>query len=309
MANKIIKIPVSSIDGLNENGGYSLRYRIASKDGNRKSEWSDITNINFATDIGFGYVYSFYERLGFGKARLEYYNLAAPLDANNFKDPHSVLIGSPAQEQAYSITSVFRFLPQGDRIDSSISISQDTEGILTYSWDSLERYGTYAQQKFDVYLCFRDDASGWGNWNFAGTTTANSFSFTSPLQGQYVQAAVFLSSFPKLDNIYHNETNFVSISSPFNVYRDSGVASVSSWTVPGTGGKYSATLSGLAEKFPANGWQGRKVYADTTASSKDRGAFVEALVTVKRRISDSSIEIETSNSGATTGNIYNVSLV
>ena len=67
MANKIIKVPVKDIDGLNKDGGYSFRYRIVSKDGNRKSEWSEITTINYEGSLDNGavtaYPLSFYERI------------------------------------------------------------------------------------------------------------------------------------------------------------------------------------------------------------------------------------------------------
>ncbi len=60
MANKIIKIAVKDIDGLQSNGEYRLRYRIKSKDGTRKSEWSDIANLSYPLNDN-GQVSSFYE--------------------------------------------------------------------------------------------------------------------------------------------------------------------------------------------------------------------------------------------------------
>lgn len=292
MANKVIKIPVSTVEGLRSDGGYSLRYRIVSKDGNRKSQWSEVSNINFQTDIAFGDVYSFYERLGYGKAVLD--------SASTSLDPHPT--------NAYSPTHVFQNLaPLGYNITSSITISEETEGILNYSWGSLEGYPVL--QKFDVYLSYRDAANGWSSWSFAGTTTANNFSFASPYQGQYVQAAVFLSSFPKLDNIYHNEINFISISSQFNVYRDTGPANLGTRAAAPTGGKATARITNLAESFPTTGYSGRRVYADTTGTSGDRAAFGDAKVTVRSRVSATEIEVESNINFPIDKVIYNVSLV
>lgn len=239
MANKIIKIPVTDIDGLRSDGGYSFRYRITSKDGNRTSEWSDLSTISYNTDLAFGNVQSFYERQGSSRPYLFYYDTTyvppgSPTNPNNYLDPHTLGIG-------YSPASVSYVISTDHYITSSIKISEDTEGVLEYSWASLANLPYPGQQKYDVYLSYRDATSGWGGWKFAGTTTANVFSFTSPLPGQYVQAAVFLSSYPKLDNIYNQPMNFVSISSIFNVYRDEGSATITaSGTAPAAGGKYAA---------------------------------------------------------------------
>lgn len=292
MANKVIKIPLADVDGLKAEGGYDLRYRIVSKDGTRKSEWSEISSINFQTDIAFGQVYSFYERLGYGKPLLE--------AATTQTDPHPTNGYNPA----YVFTNL---APFDYNVKSSISISEDTEGILTYSWDPLDKYPV--SPKVDVYLSYRDAANGWGGWNYAGTTSSTSFSFISPYQGQYVQAAVFLSSFPKLDNIYHNETNFVSISSAFNVYRDVGAATIGTVTAKTAGTRATAIISSLAETFPLTGWSERRVYADTTALSRDRNAFGEAKVTVIERISNTSIRVASNVDFVSGTTIYNVSLI
>jgi hypothetical protein len=294
MANKVIKVPVKDIDGLSEAGGYSFRYRISSKDGNRKSEWSDIININYQTDIAYGHIYSFYERLGFGRANLESETTKVNPHPTNPYDP------------LYVFTNL---APYGYNIASSISLSEDNEGILNYTWDSLERHGDYANQKFDVYLSFRSAADGWSEWSFAGTTTSNTFSFASPLQGQYVQAAVFLSSFPKLNDIYHNETNFISISNQFNVYRDAGPANLGTRTAKATGTKATARITSLAENFPSAGWSGRRVYADSSATGGDRNAFGEAKVVVVRKVSDTEIEVESNVNFAADITIHNVTLV
>lgn len=308
MANKIIKIPISDIDGLRSDGGYSFRYRIVSKDGNRKSEWSDINNITYQTDLASGYVYSFYERQGYGKPQLFYKNFATPT-TNVYLDPHTIGTGG----SPYDPLVVFQnLIDYNQNIKSSISISEDTEGLLVYSWDSLENLPYPGEQKFDVYLSYRDidigtGTTAWGGWSFAGTTTSNNFSFTSPGNSQYVQAAVFLSSYPKLTNIYNQITNFVSISSQFNVYRDSGISTVGASTTPAAGGKYSASITGLIS-FPAFGWSGRRVYADTAPTGQDRNAFGTAKVTVKSRTSANEIVVE-SNATLPAGSIYNLSLL
>lgn len=313
MANKIIKVPVKDIDGLNKDGGYSFRYRIVSKDGNRKSEWSEITTINYEGSLDNGavtaYPLSFYERIASNNSApiLAYYNEASPTDANNYLDPHTLTISSVVT-QPYEVSQVTNFLDIDTYITSSITTSKDSEGVLEYKWGSLQKYDDFLQQKFDVYLSFRTETDGWGGWSFAGTTTENTFSFNAPSGPlQYVQAAVFISSYPKLDNIYGQETNFISISPPFNVYRnDDGPVTVVAGTAPATGGKYTATISGLTENFPANGWNDRKVYADSTVLGGGRTGFPEDTI-VRSRSSATSFVVEAST--AISGTKYNISLV
>ena len=310
-------MPVKDIDGLNKDGGYSFRYRIVSKDGNRKSEWSEITTINYAgTDGAFtisAIPLSFYERISATNSPpiLAYYNEALLTDEDNYLDPHELVIhpgNTVSNSQPYSVEQVTSFLDIDTYITSSITTSKDSEGVLEYKWGSLQKYADFLQQKFDVYLSFRTEADAWSGWSFAGTTTENTFSFTAPPGAlQYVQAAVFISSYPKLDNIYGQETNFISISPPFNVYRnDDGPVTVVAGSAPATGAKYTATISGLTENFPANGWAGRKVYADAAASGGGRTGFPEDTV-VRSRASATSFVVEAST--AISGTKYNISLV
>ena len=311
MANKIIKVPVSDVDGLSKDGGYSLRYRVVSKDGNRKSQWSEIVNIKYANSVNSGQAtsstLSFYERISSLNSApiLAYYNDLSSLDPNNYLDPHTFATPVP-----YDVSQVNVFLDPDTYIKSIIKISDNTNGLLEYSWDSLEKYAKNVQQKFDVYLSF-EDSTGWSAWSFAGTTTSNIFSFTSPTTPvQRVQAAVFLSAYPKLDNIYGEETNFVSISPTFNVYRDSGPASLTIWS--GSAGHYTATLSGLAEPFPLTGFAGRRVYADTSGLSNDRAAFGEAMVTVKSRATPPTNTVILQSNiliSGTASTVHNISLV
>lgn len=310
MANKVIKIPISSVDGLNKDGGYSLRYRVVSQDGNRKSQWSEIANINYASpEVGgfvTGRVLSFYERVATNNnpPKLSFYNLALPTDPLNGLDPHTL-----APPEPYVIEQVIDNLNPETYISSGISMSKDTQGVLEYKWDSLEKYADLLQQKFDVYLSFKNEIDAWQGWTFAGTTTANVFSFTAPTgRLQQVQAAVFISSYPKLDNIHSQETNFISISPVFNVYRnEDGPVTVVAGTTPATGGMFTATVSGLVENFPADGWAGRKVYANSSAGNNNRTGFAED-VTVRSRSGTGSFVIQSS---AVIGSLsrYNLSLV
>ena len=194
-------------------------------------------------------------------------------------------------------------------INSGISISKDVQGVLEYKWDSLQKYANFLQQKFDVYVSFRTETDAWGSWTFAGTTTANTFSFTAPPGPiQYVQAAVFISSYPKLDNIYGQETNFISISPIFNIYRnDAGPVTVVAGSAPATGAKYTATISGLTENFPEFGWAGRKVYADVSGSSGGRTGFPEDTI-VRSRTNATTFVVEASTSIGSSSR-YNLSLV
>ena len=313
MANKIIKVPVKDVDGLNKDGGYSLRYRIVSKDGNRKSQWSEIVNINYTnanndgTQVS-GKSLSFYERLNSANSApsLTYYNTASSADPDNYKDPHDLDLPYDIKQVIHNLNP--DFLLENGYINSGISISKDTEGVLEYTWDSLEKHADFLQQKFDVYLSFRTETDGWQDWIFAGTTTGNTFSFVAPTgRMQYVQAALFISSYPKLDNIYGQETNFVSISPYFCIYRDVGPVTVTAGSAPATGGKYTATITLLDENFPLYGWANRKVYADSTATLGGRNAFPEDTV-VRARGGTTSFIVEASTA-ISSGTVYEISLV
>ena len=92
------------------------------------------------------------------------------------------------------------------------------------------------------------------------------------------------------------------------MYRDSGNATVTPITTPPTGVRYAATISGLAETTAANGWSGRRVYADTDSSSNDRAAFGENKVTVYARGANT-LTVKSDITPFTAGTIWNVSLV
>lgn len=255
MANKIITIPVSDIDGLQSTGAYRLRYRIKSKDGIRKSEWSDLATLSYPLN-GSGQVSSFYEMYVPPYQR-------PSLSSTSLDDPHP--------SNAYAVTDVSYLIGTG-YITSTIKSSEDDSGVYTYSWSGVEDYPV--AKNFDVYLSWKTSAGTWSNWSLAGTTTSTEFSFKKPVAThQYVQAAVFLSSYPKLTNIfgYLGEITFVSISPAFSTYYD---ASATVGTPSGTG-PYRATITGLTSLPSTSVISGRRVFA-----TADVGNFGTGAVTV-----------------------------
>lgn len=254
MANKIIKIAVKDIDGLRSGGEYELRYRIKSKDGSRKSEWSDITNLSYPLNNN-GQVSSFYELY------VPPYGARPILDDGSNSDPHP--------STAYNVATVTSALDVSTYITSSIVPPSDDSGIYTYSWGSVADYPV--AQKFDVYLSWKS-TTAWSGWTFAGTTTANNFSFKKPDSTyQYVQAAVFLSSYPKLTNIYGHlaETTFVSISPALSTYASSTTGTVGS--ISGAG-PYRATITGLTDLPATSVISGRRVFATAGTGNFGSGA-------------------------------------
>jgi hypothetical protein len=287
MSKKIVKIPIKDVPGLRSNGSYLLRYRVSSKTENIASNWSELQEINFPKTKN---IYARTEAQSFYEMYVTGNSDRPKLTNESLGDPHN--IGQP-----YTIPAVSEEL--GEKyITSAIKISEEDSGMLEYSWDFSELQKYPVAQNFDIYISYRTEADAWGDWVFTGTTSSYSFSFKSPGVGQYVQAAVFLSAYPKLTNIFKEETNFISISPIFNAYRDSGTSTLG--TVSGSG-PFVATITGLTEDFPAFGWAGRRVYVSGTN-------FGEGKVTVRNRISASSIVVE-SNITMTAGNLTRVRLV
>lgn len=264
MPNKVIKISIKDIEGLQSDGGYKLRYRIKSKDGLRKSEWSEIANLSYPINT-YGVVSSFYELyfppvVGyFGRPNL----------ANtNSEDPHP--------SNGYAVSTVRSYISPTQYITSAISYLEDDTKLYTYGWTVPSDFK--GNKLFDVYLSWKYTATGWSDWEYAGTTNETSFSFLKPdSTAQYVQAAVFLSSNPKLTNIFgaEGETTFISISPTFSTYQDVGNSTLSTVTTPSSGGKYFGTISSLAEAVPT-GIDGRRVFSDTAT-------FDGKKITVKSR--------------------------
>jgi hypothetical protein len=249
MVNKIVKIPVADINGLRSDGGYSFRYRIKSTDGSRKSDWSELTNLSFPLSDS-GSTKSFYELYvggvpGFGSRPV--------LSDGSNADPHD-------SNAAYSVATVITDIGIDNFIKSAITSAEDDSEIYTYSWSSLAEYPV--NQTFDVYLSWKT-GSTWSDWAYSGTTTSNNFSFKKEsLTAQYVQAAVFLSSYPKLTNIYGNipEITFVSISPAYSTYYDAAATvQAQSGTSPGP---YKATISNLANVPSTATISGRRVFVD-----------------------------------------------
>ena len=283
MANKIVKIPISEIQGLRTDGSYLLRYRVkSSNDGLLFSEWSEPYKLSFPSNTN-GQISSFYELY------VPPYGLRPILDNGSNLDPHP--------SNGYTITVVTAGLNDSTYIKSSIVPPSDDSGIYTYSWSSLEAYPV--TQKFDVYLSWKS-TTAWSDWTFAGTTVANNFSFKKPDSSyQYVQAAVFLSANPKLTNIYGHlaETTFVSISPTLSTYTSSTTGTIGSKT---GSGPYRATITGLTNLPASSVISGRRVFA--TAGG---GNFGSGAVTVVSTNAGTEMVI-TSPNDITVGTVTNV---
>lgn len=252
MANKIVKIPVADISELQSDGKYILRYRVASKDRRRVSDWSQLHNLSFPLNQ-IGQVSSFYEL---------YVKTGRPI-----LDDGTVNSNDPHPSNAYSISVITAAMDVNLYITSNITYAEDDSKMYTYSWKSLSSYPIH--QEFDVYLSWNyatsSSTSAWGNWVYAGTTTSNTFNFRKPdSTAQAVQAAVFLSSYPKLTNIFDNEgeVTFISMSDPFSTFQDVGTSTLGTVTTPPTGGWY-ATISSISVPVPTNS-VGRRLFDDGT---------------------------------------------
>lgn len=283
MTNKIVKVPVADINGLQSDGSYLFRYRVKSKDNSRKSEWSEPQKLTFPFNW-YGDTSSMYELYIAGDGYRP--NIAS----SGGNDPHP--------STAYQVSDVSAGVSATYYIKSSISYAQDDTQMYTYSWSLPSKALGIVNQSFDVYLSWKYTSTGWSDWKYSGTTTGNSFSFNKPAStAQYVQAVVFFSSNPKFTNIYGQgaEITFLSMSDVFSTYQDVGNSTLSIVTPPGaTGGKYTANITSLAEPFPISTAEpfpikviGRKIFTDTAT-------FDEKDIVVKERVSASQIRVESS---------------
>lgn len=280
MANKIVKIPVSKIDGLRSDGSYLLRYRVKSKDGILFSEWSEPYRLYFPTN-GSNQVSSFYEvYLQTGRPLLETSSIAPT-------DPHP---SSP-----YDLTVVTALMDSTKYISSEISASTEAPGSYTYKW---KIPNTPTRQSFDVYLSWKDSFGVWQNWSYIGTTSSDSISFNKPDDTyQAVQAAVFLSGTNKLTNIFNNqgEVTFISISKEYSTYYSAtGTLGTVSGTAP-----YASTITGLTGVPTGNSITGRRIFA--TGTRFGTGAVTVASTTA------TSITVH-STAALTAGAITNIKL-
>ena len=189
---RTIKVPISDISSVQNDGSVLLRYRVVSKDKKKNSHWSRIYRIPlFINDLD---------------AISSLAGTSLPI----------LVDGHPSNAVTY------------DDVDPDLHMqSSITKGGLgsdsfVYSW--APDFNTTTKD-FDVYLSWKT-STAWTDWTFAGTTSSNSFSFQRPFDGtldttyQYVQAAVTVSAFPKLTNIGDNSgiKILLSISSPLSTW-------------------------------------------------------------------------------------------
>lgn len=264
------KIPISEIDSVLSDGTILLRYRIRSKDKNKNSHWSKIHKVELGT--------SFSELNGY---------LLPTLTDNH-----------PTSAVTYSSST--------DYMQSEITRSKVGSNVFTYSWTPKNTYAT--TKNYDVYLSWKDAVTNWTDWEFAGTTSANSFSFQRPSGNtsyQFVQAAVTVSAFPKLTNIGDNSgINILLSLSPILYIFYSVSGTVASAAGPDASGFYTATVNTLSTGFQAlssaNNNNGIAITAEVNG-----GSFGSGQVTVTARPSATSITVR-SNSAFTNGTVSNI---
>lgn len=269
MANKIVSIPVSEIDGLLSGGKYIFQYRIKSKDGNRVSDWSSAIVLPYPVGPS-----------GSTSSILELYAGGA---APDLTDNHA-LSGT-----AYAIpTSSF---------PASITKSEQDESLYVCSW-SIPEY-VKINQKFDVYISWKD-SNGWRDFAYSGTTTANNFTFERvDSDVQYVQVAIFASSYPKYTYFKNNaEQTFLAMTPAESVWQG---ASGTLGTITNNNPYSTGTITGIpsAQAFPAGSkYVGRRIFADSGLPSN---AVIKAASRGTSGLSITITSTGTLTAGAVTG--------
>ena len=214
-------------------------------------------------------------------------------------DPH-------ASGEPYDISIVTTDMSGNEFITSSITYAEDDSQVYTYSWTSLAEYPV--NQSVDVYLSWKT-GSTWSDWEYSGTTTSNNFSFAKKdLTAKYVQAAVFLSSYPKFTNIYGNvpEITFVSICTPYSTYHD---ASGTIGSITGTSpGPYKATITGLASVPYTKLISGRRVFGEANGGNLGTGNVTVVSTNATAGLNDGTNMVVTSPNQFTAGAVTDLRL-
>jgi len=223
---RTIKIPISDISSIQNDGDVLLRYRVVSKDKTKNSHWSRIYRVTpFDSDTGI--------------AALSGYSTPFLVDGH----PGSAVTYADSAPDLYMQSSITR---GGLGSDSFVC-----------SWSPNPNSTT---KNFDVYLSWKT-STAWTDWTFAGTTSSNSFSFQRPFDYtldytyQYVQAAITVSAFPKLTNIGDNSgiNILLSISPSFSTWvNTSGTFVGASFTIP----VQTASISGSYVTVATTGTHG-----------------------------------------------------
>jgi hypothetical protein len=277
---KTVKIPIIDINSVQKDGNALLRYRVVSKDKNKKSSWSKIEKVVLVdSDGGFSYLNGY--------------------SAQFLVDNH------PGSAVGYD-----NLATSADFMESEITRPKTGTNTFIYSWTPNETFAT--TKNFDIYLSWKDATTNWTDWQFAGTTSANSFSFQRPNLNssyQFVQAAVTVSAFPKLTNIGDNSgiSILLSLSKILYIFY-SLTGTVSSAAGPDSSGFYTATVGSLSTPYQTpnsvNNFIGFNITA-TPAASAPVGSFGSGVVTVTGRPSSTSITVR-SNSPFTNGNVIDI---
>ena len=142
---KSVRIPLSTIDSVQQNGKFLLRYRVVSKDKNKKSHWSKIYEVDPKT--------SFSELNGFTKPILQ---ISGESDI--------LYVGTPGLGNEY--------------IDSDLSRSNIGSDSYVLSWSIKDSSSNLSN--FDVYVSWGywdsfNESTYWKEFSYAGTTPANTF--------------------------------------------------------------------------------------------------------------------------------------
>jgi hypothetical protein len=288
MTNKIVKIPVSDINGLVSTGKYVLKYRVKSKDGSRVSDWSSPITVNFPKN-----------EKGQTSSILELYSgltaYTRALVSTAGADPH------PSNGYAQPSTGYSASISKPE-IDAGASAPYDTQ--YTCSW----KIPTELQinKTYDIYVSWKDNTAVWSDWQFLGTTTSDSLTFDRlNTSVQYVQMAIFASSFPKYDNIFsQGETTFLAMTPVESVWQGANgtLGTVSTVAVDGLyTGIITITTASPAGDFPlGNKYIGRRIFADSGLGTGNGG-----VVRVAARTSAISIKV-TSTQPLTAGTVTNM---
>lgn len=288
----IIKIPIKDVVGLRSNGSFLLRYKVASDDNYLQSEWSELYNLSFPLYRS-GRTKTYYEIYG---------NTTNPTLSNSSgQDPHPSNGYNPTEVSAgvvgYSTSSISYIGPK-TTLSNSVYVEDETN-LYSYNWNLPEDFKL--NKLFDVYISFKTEAS-WSDWEFYGTTSSTSITFKKPnKEMQYIQAAVFLSSNPKLTNIYGDvpAITFLSISPVFTSYYE---ASGTIANLTGTG-PFRATLSGMADLPTEKRITGREL-----VGVNGTGSFGAGEVTVQS-IQSATVLVISSSAALTAGTVTDIRIL
>jgi hypothetical protein len=271
MAIRTVSIPVSEIEGLLSGGSYIFQYRVKSKDGSRTSDWSAPIKLSYPTGPS-----------GAKSSILELY-------AGGVRP--SLLDNHASSGTAYTVPS--------SPVTISVTKSEQDESVYVCSW-TVPEYMTI-NKTYDIYMSWKD-SSNWRDWTFYGTTTANNFTFERiDADVQFVQIAIFVSSFPKYTYFTNKaEETFLAMTPAESVWQGAN-GTMGAVTTVGAQGLYTAQITGLTVDFPAGSkYVGRRIFGTSNGGSLGNG-----VIRIASRQNATTINI-TSTATMTAGTLNNL---